>query len=210
MDTQDLSDRARARLGLTCDEENLPSFFLLLQQGVVLEARLGATVEEFLCTQLRIERRYLQERINTIFLDGKPVDDAESAVIRDGSTLALSAALPGLVGAAFRKGGFYARLRDGISHAGESPTGVAGRGLVTLKLYNLVAKELGTQLLGAGVLVKTDDLERFFAARSDGFWGRCRHATVDDRDCPVSDVRQGVWWQRSGLVMLTVSTPATG
>ena len=208
MDIQYL--RERAKLDLTCDSQNLSPFFLLLQQGVVLEARVGATVEEFLCGQLGIERRYLQERINTIFLDGKPVDDATTAVIRDGSTLALSAALPGLVGAAFRKGGFYARLRDAISHAADDPSGSAGRGLVTLKLYNLVAKELGTQLLGAGVLVKTDDLKQFFAGRSEGFWGRCRHATVDDRDCPVSEVRQGTWSQRPALVMLTVSTPAAG
>ncbi|MBI5571298.1 MAG: hypothetical protein HY914_15245 [Desulfomonile tiedjei] len=210
MDTQNLGDRAQVKLDLTCDAQILPPFFLLLQQGVRFEARVGATVEEFLCTQLGIERRYLKERINTIFLDGKPVDDAETAVIRDGSTLALSAALPGLVGAAFRKGGFYARLREGISHADEESKGAAGRGLVTVKLYNLVAKELGPQLLGTGVLVETDDLEQFFAGRPDGFWSRCRHAAVDDRVSSVSDLRQGVWWQRPALVRLTVSTVPAG
>ena len=32
-------------------------------------------------------------------LDGKPVDDIGSSFLHDGSTLALSAAMPGLVGA---------------------------------------------------------------------------------------------------------------
>jgi hypothetical protein len=55
-----------------------------------------------LCDQFQVETDYLENRIKTIFLDGKPVDDEDKAVLKNGSTLALSAAMPGLVDSTFR------------------------------------------------------------------------------------------------------------
>ena len=56
------------------------------------------------------------EKIQSIMLDGKPVDDIGSAMIHDGSVLALSAAMPGLVGATLRRGGAYASFRSAITY----------------------------------------------------------------------------------------------
>jgi len=57
----------------------------------------------------------VKEKISTIFLDGKAVDSPETALLREGSTLALSSAMPGLAGAILRRDGPYASLRSSIT-----------------------------------------------------------------------------------------------
>jgi len=71
----------------------------------MISATVGCSIKNLLCNQFDITPEYLSDRISTIFLNGKPVDDVESAIIKDNSILALSGAMPGLVGATFRKGG---------------------------------------------------------------------------------------------------------
>jgi len=95
----------------------MPSFFQLMQRGFMVKIRVGCSIKSLLCNQLGLSQEYLEERIQTILLDGRPVDDVESAIVKQESTLALSAALPGLVGATLRKGGYYAPLRSHISHS---------------------------------------------------------------------------------------------
>ena len=138
------------KLEMVWDEKGLPTFFPLLQHGVLLRADLGVSVRKIVCEQLGVRSQYLDERINSVFLDGQPVDDVDSAIVAEGSTLGLSAALPGFVGAAFRKGGFYSRMRAEITHSkAEEKTGAA-KGFFVLKLYNLVLQELGPFFLDAG------------------------------------------------------------
>ncbi len=91
------------------------SFFQFLQGGFFLGASVGCSIHELLCEQLGLGEEYVLQRITTLFLDGKPVDDIDSAVVRDGATLSLSAAMPGLVGAAMRRGGAFASLRSSIT-----------------------------------------------------------------------------------------------
>ena len=85
------------RLTIFTEQKQIARFSALLRAGFKLEARVGYTVKEFLCDQLGLPTDYYEERIQTIFLNSKPVDDAEKAIIRDGATVALSAAMPGLV-----------------------------------------------------------------------------------------------------------------
>lgn len=139
---------------------SLPSFFSLLEKGVVLPATTGCTLREFLCGQLDLSQAYLDQRIQTLFLDARPVDDVDAAVVRDGCTIALSAAMPGLLGATMRKGGRYAAFRKDISqHADEKAArGTSGR--ITVKMFNMVARELGERLLERGVEIHGRDLLR--------------------------------------------------
>ncbi len=139
------------RLHLDVDPTGLSLFCSLLEKGVILEARTGCTVRNFLCGQLGLADDYLDERIQTLFLDARPVDDVDTAVVRDGSTLALSAAMPGLVGATMRKGGRYAAFRKDISQHTDECGICETSGRVTVKLFNMVAKEAGGRLLGTGV-----------------------------------------------------------
>ena len=106
-------------VNFTLDAGLLPVFFQLLQKGFRVEGNVGCSVRAFLCEQHGVAPEYLEKRIQTIFLDGKPVDDVDTAIVEDGATLSLSAALPGLVGAVMRRGGYYAPMRDQISYKGE-------------------------------------------------------------------------------------------
>ncbi|HNU91565.1 MAG TPA: hypothetical protein PKO25_06810 [Spirochaetota bacterium] len=138
-------------------------FFPLFLEGVALETETGKTVREFLCAVLGVDEAYVEGRISTIFLNGRPVDDLDAAIVDDGSVLALSAAMPGLVGAAMRRGGYYAAMRSGISHLpGEGHSG-ARRGRIRLKLFNMILEEIAPSLLRAGVIVGAEGLSRVIA-----------------------------------------------
>ena len=86
-----------AMLKLTVEADQVPGFFQFLQKGVRVEANTGCSVKRFLCDQLHMNPDYIEERVQTCFLDGKAVDDIETAMIRQGSTLTLSGAMPGLL-----------------------------------------------------------------------------------------------------------------
>ncbi|MCA1961542.1 MAG: hypothetical protein LDL33_12190 [Desulfomonile sp.] len=187
-------------------ESRGPSDFLeLLQKGFKLKITVGKSVRRVLCGRLGMSNEYLDGRINTIFLDGKPVDDVDTAIIKDGATLALSAAMPGFVGAALRKGGYYAAMRKGITHVPEQECAGDEQGFFTLKLYNLVADEMGPFFLSSGIFVEASDLAQFFDTRSPGFWSRCRKIEIDGMEADRNRLlQQRAWTAHEGLVRLTV------
>jgi hypothetical protein len=106
---------------LTVGAEGISHFFPLFQEGVMLDTETGKSVREFLCATLGIDEDYVEGRISTIFLDSKPVDDLDTSIVDDGAVLALSAAMPGLVGATMRRGGYYAAMRSAISYWPDTP-----------------------------------------------------------------------------------------
>ena len=65
----------------------------------MVETPVGCSVKTMLNNTLGMDDNYVEDRIKTIFLDAKPVDDINTACINDGSVLALSGAMPGLAGA---------------------------------------------------------------------------------------------------------------
>ncbi|HXE98541.1 MAG TPA: hypothetical protein VN642_19215, partial [Dongiaceae bacterium] len=79
----------------------------------------------------------------------------------------LSAAMPGLVGATMRRGGFYAALRRGISHAAESKTAAGECGTVRLKLFNLLLTELGPLVLARGIILEQGELKDLLQSLPD-------------------------------------------
>jgi hypothetical protein len=144
-------------LQLVADQLNV--FFPLLQKGVTVPAIVGCTLKSLLCDQFSIPADYVTERITTIFIDNHPVDDLDRTIVQDGSRVTLSAAMPGLVGATMRRGGFYAALRQGISHvAGCGPKAGEG-GTVRVKLFNLLMAELGPLVLARGLILEHDELD---------------------------------------------------
>ncbi len=108
-------------LSLVVKDKMVPIFFQLLGHGFSLNVQTGCSVKELLCQQFGIPEDYLDERIKTIFLNAKVVDDVSSATVNEGCTLALSGAMPGLVGAILRSGGFYASMRSQISYDQNKP-----------------------------------------------------------------------------------------
>jgi hypothetical protein len=98
------------------------------------------------------------EKIQTIFWQSKPVDDIEGCVVRDGGVLALSAALPGLVGAVLRRDGAWSALRDSITYQHEDAEQTVTRGIITVKLFNFMLDEVGPLLLKRGIRIDVADL----------------------------------------------------
>lgn len=169
------------RLHLNVDASCVPLFYSLFEKGVVLSTRTGCTLRDFLCGQLGLSDDYLDQRVQTLFLDARPVDDVDKAVIRDGSVLALSAAMPGLLGATMRKGGRYAAFRKDISQPGDACGVCETPGRVTVKLFNMVSREVGGGLLEAGIEVDGSDLQRIADRYPDELGRRIRNAQLDDR-----------------------------
>ena len=127
----------------------------------------GRSIRELLCGQLGIAEEYLDERIQTIFLNSKAVDDIDSTIVEDGSTLALSGPMPGLVGATFRRGGFFSGMRSNISYDNTLSNTQQSTGKIYLKLFNVVVKELGPAFLQRGVLLKGKQLQDFISENFD-------------------------------------------
>ena len=147
------------QLNLTC--RRLSPFFSFLQSGFNVTACTGCTINSFLQDQLGITPEYVDERIKTVFLNGSPVDDFDTTLVGDGDALALSAAMPGLVGAVMRKGGVLASFRHSISAQTDAACKAVDQGAVTIKLFNLLVKELGAGFLERGIWIKTDDFKNF-------------------------------------------------
>jgi hypothetical protein len=167
-------------------------FIELLQKGFQVKVRVESTIRDVVCDQIGVANEYLDQRITTIFLDGSPVDDVDSATIHAGASLALSAAMPGLVGATMRKAGYYAQMRQGITYVADEQVASDSRlDFFTLKLFNLVAAELGPLFLTHGIWVNRQDLARFLKSRPDVFWSRCLKAELNGREIELSGLAGG-------------------
>jgi len=140
-------------------DSNPGTWATLLGLGIGILTTAGITLKNFLCGQLMIPADYLENRIQTILMNSRAVDDVDQVYIADGDVVALSAAMPGLAGATLRRGGHLAPMRAAIS---QNRTMAAAddhqRAIVVLKLFNLVAKEIGPQILSAGFCLKGKDL----------------------------------------------------
>lgn len=131
----------------------------ILQAGVGVRVPLRQNLRRFLTDDLGIDPAYVDERLQTVFLDGSPVDDFDTAVVMPGATLALSGAMPGLVGATMRRGGYYARMREGIAYDSGAEQGEVDapseKPVVYVKLFNRVLDDLARDLaVGQPLLVE--------------------------------------------------------
>lgn len=156
-------------------------FLPLLGEGFLVQGPGGESVEGFLQKAAGISPAYLKERVQTVFLDGRALDDFGTAVVEAGAVLALSAAMPGLAGAVLRRGGFYAAMRRQISHAAGGPAAADATVTVTLKLFNLVARELGPGLLAGGIRIPGRQLKDFIRRQGRWLWTECTAAALEGR-----------------------------
>ncbi len=57
--------------------ESATSFFPFLQQGVIIKTKVGRSIKDLLLGHLNLSPEYVEARIQTVFLDGKAVDDLD-------------------------------------------------------------------------------------------------------------------------------------
>lgn len=148
----------------------------LLQRGVLLPVSKALPIVDLLTKLPGFTPEYIKDRVQTIFVNGLAEDDT-ARQLAAGDTLALSAAMPGLAGAIFRRGGRHASLRTRPLAA---PTHKADQsGFITLKLFNMVATETGPQLLQSGILIRGTILARFLDRQGERILPLIDRAEVD-------------------------------
>lgn len=168
-----------AHLDLVLGGNLIRHLFLLMQNGFSLKIPAMCSLKAFLTERMGLNPDYVEEKIQTIFLDGRPVDDLDAAIVGDGSSLALSGAMPGLVGAAMRRGGFYGQLRSAITYRPSGASDTAGVGTVHVKIFNVLMHDLGPDLLRKGIYVPSKDLAVFLSRQPEEFWAGCTVMTLD-------------------------------
>ena len=173
---------------LTVKAHLVPFFFLLLQRGFTQKIQAGCSVRSLLSDQFGLSAEYIENRIQTLFLNGKSVDDIDAAIVRDGSSLALSSAMPGVLGATLRRGGYYSRMRSQITHVESAAPPRWTDGRIVVKLFNLTIRELGPLFLARGIWVDEESLKDFFRSRPNDWWDGCVEAEVDGRNIGITEM----------------------
>ena len=183
-------------------------FIYLLEQGFKLKVPTGLSIKELLCVHLGISDDYLDNRIQTLFIDGKPVDDVDSAWVFDGARIALSAAMPGLVGATFRKGGQYASFRGTISYSDAKYSRVKGNGKIMLKFFNMVAKELGPNFLQKGIILEGKRFQNFVLRNLEDLKTACTSVHLNGAEIDVTGLKEKKWEDQELILQVTSKTAA--
>ena len=192
-------------LNLSVPREQVARFHPLMQEGFLVRAEIGRTIKALLCDQFGVSPEYLETRVQTVFLNGKPVDDLDSAEIPAGATLALSAAMPGLVGATLRRGGYYAPMRSEITYRKPEAPKARGEGMVRIKLFNLIGPELAPTFLAKGIWLRSSRLQEFLSQLPEEFWARCQAIDLDGTGVTATALRRVVWPDDVEPVRLSVT-----
>ncbi len=196
-----------SNIRLTVRSDLLSRFFPLLSKGFTLQVQSGCSIRDLLCSQIGIEEDYLDQRVQTIFLNGKAIDDLNAPVVQDGSILSLSAAMPGLAGATLRRGGHLAAMRTQISHVKGQTTDKRQTGMITLKLFNLTARDIGPFFLERGIWISGTDLENILRYFEQDFKTGCRLVEVNGKKLTVDQLLQ-IDWKKNFVILKVKVHPA--
>lgn len=196
------TSRPPRHIQLAVAADKFPLFFGLLRSGFSVDLTVGCSLEHMLCDQLEIAPDYLRDRAQTVFLNSSPVDDLASASVPDKAVISLSAAMPGLNGAIMRRGGPLSEMRRSISLKPDQVWNQASPGRITLKLFNLVAKELGPQFLTRGVVVSSKALGELLMQQPPSFWQRVQSAAIDGSACEADQLNLHEWPEQEVLLKL--------
>ena len=189
------------QLRLHFQRNPIAAFSPLLQKGFYVEITTG-NLQNLLCGICGIKDEEVRHRIQTVFLNGKPVDDMEKVFVEDGDCLALSAAMPGLVGAVMRSGGVLAGFRQSISHRPQPARTNPRRGILSIKLFNLLIKELGPRFLQQGILVETDGIGNLMASILETDRGNCKKAQLNMDVIDAEALANVNWPEGPGMMHL--------
>ena len=165
---------------LTVAPESISLFTTVLQSGIEVKTSHGKTLGKFLSNFEGFTAEYLANTVQTIFLNGTAVDDLTLPLTGTNPVLALSAAMPGLAGAIFRKNSFHSALRTD-TNALRSESIQQKAVTVTLKLFNSIARERGVALLKSGQVIKADLLTNFLNKRPN-LWQQVLNINFDQRE----------------------------
>lgn len=148
--------------------EALQALTPLAREGLGVDIAAGRSLRQTLTEDLGLAAECVEQRIQTVFLDGSPVDNIDTDHARPGSALALASALPGVAGICMQRQSRIGVYREGITHQGGPDVPATDRRLrITLKLFNNVAVECLAQVLAHGVEVRSGRLAELLEANPE-------------------------------------------
>lgn len=165
---------------LTVTADALPLFTTVLQSGIEIKTPYGETLAKFLNNFPGFTAEYLADTVQTIFLNGTAVDDLSLPLTGRHPVLALSAAMPGLAGAIFRKNSFHSALRTETKSLQSIEQGQDST-IVTLKLFNSIARERGEEILKGGFCMQAALFATFLNKRPN-LTQYIRSIRLDEKD----------------------------
>ena len=196
-------DLPTKELSIFVKSKLIPFFFQLLGQGFPVNVPANCSIRDLIVGCLGIPDDYLEERIQTLFLNGNVVDDLNSCNIKEGSALALSGAMPGLAGAVLRRGGFYASFRRTISLDDSQSRIDKDYHWIILKLFNMIVKELGPGFLEKGIWVEGKLLQKFLMRHAEELRMHGTSGDMNGQPADMDNLLQFDW--KTHLVFLRVT-----
>lgn len=191
-DSQEITGASVLNISLSVDSSLVKEFSILLQTGFTIKCLVGTSIKNLFYDQLKLSPQFVEEKIRTIFLSGKPVDDIASVMVKDGATLALSGAMPGLVGATLRRKSPLASFRQSISTGQFSKELKKTEGYIQIKLFNILLKELGSFFLEMGIFIQRALFTSFVEQLTDDFYDRFRQIIVNGK--PMQLISSADWF----------------
>jgi hypothetical protein len=167
--------------------QKIDMFTSMLQAGIKIPTARGNSIGVFLEALPGFTADYITDAIQTIFLNGTATDDLETPLDGNNPVLAISAAMPGLAGAIFRKNSFHAALRT--TKTAPVITSEQSQVTVTLKLFNSIARDRGTELLHEGVVLDAESISQFLTTR-DTLPALIQNITLGDTTIPTDELFQ--------------------
>ena len=154
------------KVTLYISEGSIDKFVYMLQLGILLPATTDEMLGPFLLKLPDFTTDYIADEVQTIFLDGTAIDDLETVLDGEHPVVAISAAMPGLSGAIYRRNSIHAALRTTTAKTADArESSLPQPNCVTLKLFNGIAQEKGAQLLREGVTIKSSHVLDFLDTR---------------------------------------------
>jgi len=139
----------------------------LLQKGFYLTGHEGMTVREFMREILGYDDGFIDGTVRTVFLNCSPVDDIDTAFIKNGDKLSLGSAMPGLVGICMGRDNPYKSFRSGISVDKKDVANTATPARVFMKIFSTLAVDTGVDILGRGIEIDAGLLSGFLDSRKE-------------------------------------------
>jgi hypothetical protein len=207
---QQLQQATAAAIGtleLVLAGNRLKPFFPLLERGVTVMLEGETSVKSFLCDQLGLDPEFVETYVATIFLNGQPVDKIDQATLGNGDRLALSGAMPGLVGSVMRRSGLTSSFRSGISYRErERQRQTIGRAAIRVKVFNLVLAALAEPILRHGVIIGRDEWEDLLKGVGPDFWDNCRKVKLNGQEVRPQGEAPLAWPENVSWINLSLST----
>ncbi|MFA9395317.1 MAG: hypothetical protein ACERJ1_11510 [Halodesulfovibrio sp.] len=132
----------------------------LTQSPSEVTADIGDSMMNFLTQRLEFDAEYIDTQVKTIFINGKPVDDLDTASVPADARIALGAVAPGVAGMTMVRNSPISGMRSGITYQNTEPVQKITEGTVTLLLFNAIMEDKGLQILKKGITISAGKLER--------------------------------------------------